>query len=284
MSKRVALALGSGGARGYAHIGVIEALEKRGYEIVAISGSSMGALIGGLYASGGLKSYKEWVLGLDVYELVRLLDFSFSKDGIIKGDRVFLQIKEFVGDQNIEDLPIPFTAVATNLDEQRSIWFQNGSLLDAIRASIAIPTVFTPKKIAGELYIDGGILNPIPTVPLLSTSFDLLIAVDAQSSTNEKITLQPQSKDEDLKDKIISYLNENILKKDGTLNSFKIVSKSLEMMQNKIIKYELATHEPDIIINIPRQVADFYDFHKAKELIAFGEQRASDVIDNIDNI
>ena len=281
MSKTVSLVLGSGGARGYAHIGAIDALTERGYKIEAISGSSMGALVGGLYACGKLDDYRDWVTSLDVFGFLKLLDFSFANSGMIKGDKIFSHIEQFIGSVDIENLPIPFTAVATNLNEQKSVWFQSGNLLDAIRASIAIPTVFTPKIIDGESYVDGGILNPIPTVPLLASRSDLTIAVDAQSSTNEKF--HEVKKDDELKDKIINYLNENIFKKGDELNGFKIVSKSIETMQNALIKYELAAHQPDIIVNIPRGVADFYDFHKAKELIAFGKKRMNEKLDEFES-
>ncbi len=169
MKKTLSLVLGSGGARGYAHIGVIEALQEQGYEIISISGSSMGALVGGLYASGKLPLFKEWILSLDIYELIKLIDFSFAKNGMIKGDKVFENIERMVGSINIEDLPIAFTAVATNLHTQKPVWFQKGDLLEAMRASVAIPTILTPKKIGTEYLVDGGILTPLPTTPYSHT-------------------------------------------------------------------------------------------------------------------
>ncbi len=162
MKKSISLVLGSGGARGYAHIGVIEELLKHDYEIKSISGSSMGALIGALYACGKLGEYKEWVLGLDLFDVASLIDLSFARTGIIQGDKVFKEIEKMIGDVMIEDLPISYTAVATDLIKQKEVWFQKGSLLDAVRASIAIPTVFTPKKIGNRHLIDGGVLNPFP--------------------------------------------------------------------------------------------------------------------------
>ena len=145
--KTVSLVLGSGGARGYAHIGVIKELIKNDYEIKTISGSSMGALIGGLYAAGKLDEYEQWILGFDVMDILKLVDFSFSRNGMINGDRVFDKIEEMIGDIKIEDLPISFTATATDILNRKEVWLQKGSLKDAIRASIAIPTVFTPKNL-----------------------------------------------------------------------------------------------------------------------------------------
>ena len=147
--KTVSLVLGSGEARGYAHIGVIEALLTHGYEIKSISSSSMGALIGGLYACGKL----------ELLDVAKLIDFSFTGTGIIQGDKVFHVIEEMIGDVRIEELPIPFTAVATDLMKQKEVWIQKGKLIDAIRASVAIPTIFTPKKIAERYLVDGGVLN-----------------------------------------------------------------------------------------------------------------------------
>ena len=142
--KTVSLVLGSGGARGLAHIGIIQWLEERGYEIESIAGSSMGALVGGIHAIGELDAYTHWVKALRQIDVLRLLDFSFQKSGLIKGDRVISVLKELTGDRNIEELPISFTAVATNVNDQREVWLNHGSLFDAIRASIAIPTIFTP--------------------------------------------------------------------------------------------------------------------------------------------
>ncbi len=177
-NRTVSLVLGSGGARGYSHIGVIEELLRCNYEIKSISGSSMGALIGGLYACGKLEVYKEWVLSLDIFDVGKLLDFSFSGGGIIRGDKIFNVIKNMIGDVMIEDLPIPYTAVAIDLIKQKEVWIKKGSLADAIRASIAIPTIFTPKKIGQRYLIDGGVLNPLPIAPTVSDDTDITIAVN----------------------------------------------------------------------------------------------------------
>jgi NTE family protein len=275
MQKTVSLVLGSGGARGYAHIGVIEALEEQGFHIVSISGSSMGALVGGLYATGKLPEFKSWILSLDIYELIKLLDFSFAKNGMIKGDKVFEHISKMIGDTNIETLPIPFTAVATNLHTQKPVWFQKGNLLDAIRASVAIPTVLTPKKIGNQYLVDGGILNPLPTMPLLANHSDYTIAVNIHADEDSSLyIIEKKEEDFTLQDKITAFLKENFFEEnEQELNSFKIISKSIETMQNLLIRYELAAHKPDLIIEVPKNICDFYDFHKAKELIDYGKTK-----------
>lgn len=174
---RVALALGSGGARGYAHIGVIQELEDRGFEIVTVAGSSMGALVGGLYCAGKLDDYVEWIAGLTQLDVVRLLDVSLSKPGVIGAERILSRVREIVGDTMIEDLATPFTAVATDLTTGRAVWFQHGRLVDALRASIAIPGVISPHEHHGRLLADGGILDPLPVAPTSGVSSDVTIGV-----------------------------------------------------------------------------------------------------------
>ncbi|EIK94877.1 patatin [Pseudomonas sp. M47T1] len=184
MKKRVALVLGSGGARGYAHIGVIEEIERRGYEIGCVAGCSMGAVVGGIYAAGKLDEYRNWIESLDYLDVLRLVDVSFRL-GAIRGEKVFGQIRKIVGELNIEDLRIPYTAVATDLTNQQEIWFQEGCLHQAMRASAAIPSLFTPVVQGNRMLVDGGLLNPLPIVPVVSSHCDLIIAVNL-NSTNQK--------------------------------------------------------------------------------------------------
>ncbi|MBH3339172.1 patatin-like phospholipase family protein [Pseudomonas mendocina] len=183
MSKKVALVLGSGGARGYAHIGVIEELQARGYEIGCIAGCSMGAVVGGIFAAGKLREYREWTESLDYLDVLRLIDVSFRL-GAIRGERVFGRIQEIVGEVDIENLNIPFTAVATDLTNQQEIWFQEGCLHQAMRASAAIPSLFTPVVQGKRMLVDGGLLNPLPIVPVVSSHCDLIIAVNL-NATNQ---------------------------------------------------------------------------------------------------
>ncbi len=189
MSKRVALVLGSGGARGYAHIGVIEELERRGYIIDCIAGCSMGSVVGGVYAAGKLGDYREWVSGLDYLDVIKLLDIGFGNLGAIRGEKVFGHIREMLGDTRIEDLPIPFTAVATDLTSQQEIWFQQGCLHQAMRASAAIPSLFAPVRQGNRVLVDGGLLNPLPIVPVVSAHCDLIIAVNLNSMSTNGYTL-----------------------------------------------------------------------------------------------
>jgi NTE family protein len=179
---RVALALGSGGARGYAHIGVIEALRARDYDIVGITGSSMGAIIGGLQAAGHLDEFADWAKSLTQRTILRLLDPSISAAGVMRAEKILDAVRDILGPVTIEQLPIPYTAVATDLLAGKSVWFQRGPLDEAIRASIAIPGVIAPHEVGGRLLADGGILDPLPMAPLASVNADLTIAVGVSGS------------------------------------------------------------------------------------------------------
>jgi NTE family protein len=174
---RVNLALGGGGARGYAHIGVLEVLEERGYEVASIAGTSMGALVGALYAAGTMHDYADWARGLTHRDVLRLLDPAFRAPGAIRATKVFAKVAELLGDRRIEELPIPYTAVATDLTAGREVWFQHGPLAPAVRASIALPSFITPVVIDGRLLADGGLLNPIPVAATAATPADMTIAV-----------------------------------------------------------------------------------------------------------
>jgi NTE family protein len=176
--KTVALTLGSGGARGYAHIGAIEVLVERGYDIIAISGCSMGALIGGMFAAGKMQEYKDWVTGLGQFDVLKLLDVTFNSVGAIRGEKIFSVVREMLGDTRIENLPLAYTAVATDLLAHKEIWFQEGPLDQAIRASVAIPSVVTPLVLNGRVLVDGALLNPLPIIPTISSHADIVVAVN----------------------------------------------------------------------------------------------------------
>ena len=273
MQKSISLVLGSGGARGYAHIGVIEELLKQGYKIDSISGSSMGALIGGLHACGKLQEYKEWILTLEWIDVAKLLDFSFD-GGLISGEKVFSKISKIIGDVKIEDLTIKYTAVATNIDKQKELWIQKGKLIDAIRASIAIPTIFKPKKIDNEHYIDGGVLDPLPIAPTMSDNCDIIIAVslNGKSNKNYSITIPKEQKDkETLFEEMFLNLKSKIYKDSYRYSIFSIFNKTIDMMQDSILKHNLAVYPPDILIEVPYDICNFYEFHKAYELIELGK-------------
>ncbi|WP_331775310.1 patatin-like phospholipase family protein [Sulfurospirillum sp. 1612] len=290
--KSVSLVLGSGGARGYAHIGAIEVLLEHNFEITSISGSSMGALIGGLYASGTLDDYKRWVLGLSFFDVAKLLDFSLRKNGFIQGEKVFDMIETMIGDRQIETLPITFTAVATDIIRQKEVWLQSGNLCDAIRASIAIPTIFTPKKIGGHYLVDGSVLNPLPIAPTISDSTDLTIAVNVNFrtsnimyETHQKVSTKTQKKPAKkhnlflkLEQKIEDLLKAKEKDAFEDIGIFGVMGHSLDTMQKVLTEYKIAGFSPDININIPGDACEFYEFNKAKEMIALGRKITQEAI------
>ncbi len=183
--KRVALALGSGGARGYAHIGVIDELLDRGYEIVGVAGSSMGALVGGLHAANALDDFTDWAKTLSQSGVLRLLDPAWRGPGFFRAEKVLDVVRDLLGEAQIEDLPIPYTAVTTDLISGKSLWLQRGPLDVAIRASIAIPGMISPYISDGRVLADGGILDPLPVGPLAGTNADVTIAVSLSGDGTE---------------------------------------------------------------------------------------------------
>ncbi len=283
--KRVSLVLGSGGARGYAHIGVIDVLLKRGYEIASISGASMGALIGGLYACGKLDEYREWVLGLDALDVAYLLDISFSRGGIIEGEKVFDRLSGMIGDTNIEDLPIKYTAVSTDIVRKKEVWFQQGNLLEAIRASIAIPSVFTPVTRENMVLVDGGALNPLPVAPTQSDLTDLIVGVNLYAETPKPNVKTEES--EDARKRDIETAVRNLFakaKEEKKFTMFDILDKTFDTMQDALTRYRIAGYPPDVMVNISMHVCSTFDFHKAAEVIEAGRIAAAEVIEDLNSI
>ena len=258
---KVALVLGSGGARGLAHVGVIEELQRHGMEIAYISGCSIGALVGGIFAAGKLDVYAKWARSLERKDVFGLLDLSFGMQGLFKGDRIIATLREMIGDRDIDDLDIGFTAVATDLHEQREVWLNSGPLFDAIRASMAIPTVFTPWTYQGRVLVDGGLLNPLPIAPALNHQTDLIVAVNVNARREHPIVPARTSNTE-------------------TPGIFDVVQMSLDTMQGAIGRLKLAAYSPDLVIDIPRDACAFYEFYRAGEMIQLGRQRAKMVLNS----
>lgn len=269
--KTVSLVLGSGGARGIAHVGVIRWLEEHDYKIESISGSSMGALIGGFYAAGKLDVYVKWLEEIDVIDMLKLLDFKGS-GGFISGNTLMKKMEELVGDFKIEDLSIKFTAVASDIEAEKEIWINEGSLLEAIRASVSLPLFFTPYSYNNRLLVDGGVLNPVPIAPTFDDNTDLTVAVNLGGKAIQKKIFIKKEKDSSLSQKIKDYIS-NISLPDSMTekNGMYVVSnKSFEAMQSTIARMKLAAYPPDIEIEIPKNICGTFDFNRAKEIIEYG--------------
>jgi NTE family protein len=276
----VALALGSGGAKGLAHIGAIEEIEAQGYEIVAIAGTSMGALIGGIYAMGKLDVYREWVSALAKMDVLKLVDWTLSGGGLIKGERIIDTLRELIGDASIEDLPLTFTAVATDLDREREVWLTRGSLFDAIRASIAIPTLFRPFMLGERRLIDGGLLNPVPVTPLIRETADYIFAVSVDGppavTTPEEIAAPEAETSNGYRSRIGDFIGKLIphsADKPREPGMLELLTQSMDLMQANLSRLRLAAYEPDLLIRLPRNVANIYEFYRARELIELGRMQ-----------
>jgi NTE family protein len=291
----VALVLGAGGARGLAHIGVIEAIEARGLRIAAIAGSSMGALVGGIYASGQLPAYREWALALTRTDVFRLLDFGIGRPGLFTGDRLMGELQEIVGQHRIESLPIPFTAVATDLRAQREVWLTRGSLFDAIRASMAIPLVFTPVKLGGRELVDGGLLNPVPIAAMRQALADVVIAVDvnaraantpAQASQpadggdreSARLPVEASVEEETAGSMFAQWFTRKAAEQAQT-GLIDLMARSLDTMQGQLSRMQLAFDPPDILVRISRDSSFFYEFWRTRELIEIGRKQADHALD-----
>lgn len=285
--KSVSLVLGSGGARGLAHIGVLQWLEERGYEIESIAGSSIGALVGGIYAIGELDTYVNWVKALRQIDVLRLLDLSVRRGGLFKGERLVETFSNLIGDRDIEELPISFTAVAADVDDQKEVWLNHGSLFDAIKASIAIPTIFNPVWYRGKRLVDGGLINPIPIAPTLRDKTDLTVAVDLSGSCDPECELKQRSGSDDpsgdnYRQRIAQFVD-GLQQRLGhnseeELGLFNLVSNAMETMQNTISRFKLASYAPDVIISVPRNSCSFYEFYRAEEMIEVGRNQAAKVM------
>ena len=289
--------MGSGGARGLAHIGVIRVLEREGWHIGAIAGSSMGALIGGFYAAGRLDDYAEWVQELTEFNVLRYLDIAWGGAGMLKGEMLMGTLQEFVGKHRIEDLSIPLTIVATDVLTRKEVWLNRGDLFDAIRASIAVPTVFTPHRIDGRPLLDGGILNPVPIAPTLQDQTDAVFAVSLSGVEKTprgssryggapQPTARPRHRYHERIETFIDQLQDRLGlgddRGDGDGPSLSLTDTallSLDAMQASIARCMLAAYPPDLLIEVPINTCGAHEFYRATEVIRAGEEYAEQALE-----
>jgi NTE family protein len=305
---RVSLALGGGGARGYAHIGVIDELRERGYDIVGIAGSSMGALVGGLEAAGKLDEFEDWAKSLTQRAVLRLLDPSITAAGVLRAEKILDAVRDILGEVAIEELPIPYTAVSTDLLSGKSVWLQRGPVDAAIRASIAIPGVITPHVFDGRLLADGGILDPLPMAPIAAVNADLTIAVSLSGSEAgaryEPTESEPRATTEWLSrmwrsttalfesnrpvappdetagaEELVDASKEDVVPK---LGSFEVMNRTIDIAQAALARHTLAAYPPDVLIEIPRTACRSLEFHLAAEVIDIGRELAATVLDELE--
>lgn len=313
---RVALVLGSGGARGYAHLGAVEEVRARGHEVVAVSGTSMGAVVGGLVAAGKDAEFGDWAATLTQRRVVRLADPTWGGGGAASAERLMASLDELVGEVMIEDLPIPFTAVATDLAARREVWFQRGPLIPAIRASIAIPGLFTPAIVDGRVLVDGGLLNPLPLEPTAAAAADFTLAVSLQGPREPHEPSSPARgfsvrraewaadlrrrfrRGDDLADVVPigapeapAQAPQETARETAQetaqgaevrpdVRTSEVVAQSFDAMQSLITRYRLAALPPDVLVTVPLSAARTLDFHRAEELIDLGRELTAAALDD----
>lgn len=283
-NEKIALALGAGGARGLAQIGVIEALQARGLQIVAVAGSSSGALVGGIFAAGKLTEFHARLMEMERSDYLRLLDPVFGRPALFRGDRLIETLAEVVGNPDIESLPVDFTAVAVDLQRQREVWLRDGPLWTAIRASIAIPGLFTPHEVHGRDLVDGGLLAPLPIAATRLSDAHRLIAVDmhgwpqrppgepAQETNAAAEAPSPSAR-------LGAWVEKQMGGRPDEVGMTELLARSLDTMQAQIARVQLALDPPELVIRIPRDACLFYEFWRAKELVDIGRIEADKALD-----
>jgi NTE family protein len=271
-----------------AHIGVIRWLEEHDYKIESISGCSMGALVGGIYACGKLSEFTDWLRALDKLDIVKLLDVTLSDGGFVKGDRIIETLKELVGNHCIEDLPITFTAVAANIEDEKEVWLNRGPVFDAIRASISLPLFFTPAQLGEQRLLDGGILNPVPIAPTFNDATSVKLAVNlngkplAYAQPAKQMAAEGQS---GLREKVQTYIEDlarrSVSKVDIDMDMFDVANQTFDAMQGAIARHKLAIYPPDVVVEIPRNACGTLEFDRAEEMIELGYESAESALGSL---
>ena len=283
----VALVLSSGGARGLAHIGAIEELEAQGYRIRSIVGCSMGAIIGGMYATRKLAEYKEWMQTIDKKKILSLLDITFSLDHLVKGEKIIEAMKEIVPDVKIEDLPIPFKAVATDWEKGQEVVFSKGSLYEAIRASISMPLFFDPVKKGGTTFVDGGILNPLPLNISKDMPGDIVVAVNVSGmgEENDNVNKNKSKTITKTKTKTRTALNflTSLLPDEPEANYFTMSQRLFRLMVQKNAALNIELYKPDILVNIPMDLFGPFEYDHVDKISTYGRKKMREALKNIDN-
>ena len=306
VNKSVALVLGSGGARGLAHIGAIEALEERDYRITSVSGCSMGSIIAGMYCAGKLQEAKEWFLSIDRQRILQLTDFSITGNSLVKGSKVIKALQEIVPECPIESLPVPLTLVASDLLTSDEVIFREGALFEAIRASISIPLFFQPVQWQGRLLVDGGILNPLPLKHIQRTEGDILVAMNIsgkdglhikqQSSDLVRIARTLQEKRLPYMPKPIQHLRDDVTQKltaidrakrlslQGTVNYVTMLDRMSDMQIQQSTLLAIQLTPPDVLATMPQYAFGTFDFDKAQTIISEGHRLMSLALDKYEAV
>ena len=284
------MVLSGGGARGMAHIGVIEELEKRGYQITSVAGTSMGSLVGGVYAMGKMEEFKDWLYELDRFKVMKLVDLTLGKQGLVKGDKILTTLQEFISDHKIEELELPYLAVAVDIMHKKEVVIDKGSVYSAIRASISIPTVFTPVKSSDGLLVDGGIMNNIPVNHVARTRGDKLIAVDVNSDVPvdkpekpDKSRVEETSGTKKLMSKIQKRLRRiNPIPENDGMGYFDLLHRTINLMTRQIAQHSMEKNPPDLLIQTSEEACGTFEFFRAEEIVEMGRYAAIKKLDEFE--
>ena len=298
MKKKVQLVLGSGGARGIAHIGVIDRLIEDGYEIVEVYGCSMGSVIGGMYCAGFLPQYRDWLVKQTKSDIYRLFDITLSMQGLVKGERIFSVLEQITGKQQIETLPIPFMAVATDMLARKEVHFNSGDLFKALRASTGIPGVFRPVDDSKHLFVDGGVLNPLPVNLVKRREDAIIVAVDlngpplpqapAKIMPETNVPTEIEKESWEIVSKLRRYLSMSPKEEvkgskeppPPSFTMFEILDASYDATLDRLVEVMLQFYPADVLVQIPRSSAAVFEFYRAAELIDLGKSQYDRAIEN----
>jgi len=295
---RIGLALGSGSARGWAHIGVIRAIEERGIKPEVVCGTSIGALVGAAYAAGELERLERWVSGLGWGDVLKLVDVTW-RGGLIRGQRLFDFFRSHFADRNIESLGLTYAAVATELSTGREVWLREGSVLDAVRASIAIPGIFAPMSRGGEMLVDGGLVNPVPVTLCRALGAEIVIAVDlawakrvhgrAGDGPRRAAAAVEPARAQNWLQRLGSGWVERLLRGSGpdeeALPSIlDVFLGSIDIVQERVARSRLAGDPADVLVTprLPEFAA--MEFHRAREAIQEGHASVARVGSQLEQI
>jgi NTE family protein len=284
--KRLGLALGAGGARGIAHAGVLFALAEAGIQIDAIAGTSMGALIGALWATGQLEAFERDLRGRELSDLIRYLDPVWPRFGLLSGARATEYLRSLIGDWRIEDLPIPFVAVAVDLVSGEEIWIREGKLLDAVRASISLPGIFVPVRQGSRILVDGAIRNPVPLTPLESLGVDVRVAVNLHAQSVHE--LEPRVRRRSTVSRIGDAFESGLARLRGRPRSdlpeepdlpagpnlIEIIAASMSVLEHEIARHRLAREPVDVVLTPDLGNIRVFEFHKAARAVSAGRKEA----------
>lgn len=311
--RKIGLVFGSGSARGWAHIGVIRELATMGIKPDLVAGSSIGAVVGGAYASGHLDEFEEWIFTLKRVDILKLLDFHMTGGGFIQGKALMIAIEKRLGNLNLEDLNVPFACVATSLLNGKEHWLRDGSLLDAVRASIALPGIFAPVALHQDLMLDGGLVNPVPISLARAMGADYIIAVNLNSDlvgrhfSLDQSDVAPYNQENQ---KQLDYVEKNnpgiatwgaklkadfdirlasfisSLRKKNILKPglFDVIAGSINIMQERITNSRMAEDPPDVLITPKLSHIGLMEFDRAQEAIREGQEATRRVADHLEKL